>query len=157
MLTRRDFLTQAAKVFAGGAVLASGIAAIVPRAAGLRTMRPLSTKEYLVAGRAMMEGVAEGIKRAGDRFKPMKFYCPNCWRGDGNGDTNRKGFMAHFMLGWGFGTVLCPDCNTQWGILRAGETARIIKDPPSCDYGCENAGCYGFVPECGCPTHDPSG
>ena len=158
-LTRRTFLSQAAKAFAGGVVVASGVLAIAPsksKAIWLATPEPrLTPGQAEVLGRDVAQGITEGVKSPGALFKPMRFYCPNCYLA--NGDTNRKSFIAHFMPGWGFGTVLCPDCNTQWCILRAGDTARVLEDPPPCDYGCENTGPYGFVPECGCPIHDPSG
>jgi len=60
MLTRREFITGAAKVFAGGIAAASGVLAIVPVEA--EAVHPLSTRFMETVGGAIVDGMIEGIE-----------------------------------------------------------------------------------------------
>ena len=65
MLTRREFIAGAAKVFAGGIAAASGVLAIVP--VEPKIIWPPSMDSFMEDfGSRMIDGVAEGINHLAD-------------------------------------------------------------------------------------------
>jgi hypothetical protein len=58
----------------------------------------------------------------------------------------------------GYTTIICPWCNCQWALHYdfAGRAWFKIEVVPSdCDFACGYTKPYGWVPEAGCPVHDP--
>lgn len=72
--------------------------------------------------------------------QPCLLYCPYC------GHDNAYALPSGVM--W----PRCKHCGRQF-MVRDRE---VVKDPGPCDCGgCGYCEPYGWVPECGCPVHDP--
>lgn len=77
-----------------------------------------------------------------DGEEPCLLYCPYCGR------ENSLSLPDKVM--W----PRCRHCGRQF-MVRHREA---VKEPEPCDYdGCGYCEPYGWVPECGCPVHDPEG
>jgi hypothetical protein len=74
--------------------------------------------------------------------QPCLLYCPYCGRENA------------LELRGGVAWPRCHHCGRQF-MARDRE---VVKEPPPCDCdGCGDCEPFGWVPECGCPVHDPEG
>ena len=83
-----------------------------------------------------------------DGRRPWVFCCPFCERRSNGHTSNARGLFI----------VSCHYCRRQLLAMDAGEEPYIVHAEdfnPVCGNHCEYTEPFGFVPEAGCPRHDP--
>lgn len=78
-----------------------------------------------------------------DVGESILFYCPFCGKNTATVVFPRKVISTN-----------CNHCGRQ-SVGRVEGAELILLHHESCDFECDVAMPYGFVPEAGCPVHDP--